>query len=153
VKSLSIVIAVASLAAAPARAQAPFYYGAWVIEGAVKAPWADPAHPLDPAEPARLRGRVITIAQRGISGPLPFPCPHAHYRLVDDPPDMLFQGAFGEMRARDHVSDPRSIAQSLGFHGAAARTLETGCEFDFHFVDERQAQTGLNDFIYRLRKR
>ena len=30
--------------------------------------------------------------------------------------------------------------------------LETGCEFDFHFVDATTAETGLNNTVYTLRK-
>jgi len=133
-------------------AATPFYLGDWRVAGATRAPWADPAHPLDDAEPARLRGHVIAIRPRGINGPPPFPCPAAHYRLTDYAADMLFQGAFGEMHAKTASVDPVKVAAGLGFHNSQTRTLETGCEFDFHFVDATHAQVGLNDYVYHLKK-
>ncbi len=65
---------------------------------------------------------------------------------------MLFQGAFGEMQSKDKSVDPGKLAAALGFKGASFKTLETGCEFDFHFVDERTAEVGLNDYVYTLTK-
>jgi hypothetical protein len=36
--------------------------------------------------------------------------------------------------------------------GRGIRTLETGCEIDFHFVDAATAEIGLNDRVYTLKK-
>jgi hypothetical protein len=33
-----------------------------------------------------------------------------------------------------------------------AKTLETGCEIDFHFVDAATVEIGLNDYVYTLKK-
>ena len=46
---------------------------------------------------------------------------------------MLFQGAFEEMQSKNESIDPNKLATSLGFAGKTAKTLETGCEIDFHF--------------------
>jgi len=65
---------------------------------------------------------------------------------------MLFQGAFEEMQSRNKSVDPDKLAASLGFTGKKIRTLETGCEIDFHFVDAATAEVGLNDYVYTLKK-
>lgn len=145
---------VAVLAIAPqSHAAEPRYLGAWTIESARLAPWADPAHPLAPHEPAQLKGKVITFTAKAISGPRDFTCKNPHYEMSDFTPDLLFQGAFEEMRSKDHRTDPAKAAASLGFKAATIRTLQTGCAFDFHFVDDATAQFGLNDYVYTMRRR
>jgi len=128
------------------------YIGAWKLSAATLAPWADPDHMPDGAEPTRLIGKTIVIAARQISGPRPFACTAPHYKVGDFTPDRLFQGAFDEMRFNDKRVDPNKIAASLGFAGTAIKTLETGCEIDFHFVDATTAEVGLNDYVYTLKK-
>ena len=135
-----------------ADAADPSYIGTWKITGAVVAPWSTAARAPDTAERARLMGQELVFKSRGIAGPQPFACQGSHYNLVDDTTDLLFQGAFDEMRQQDKSVDPDKIAAGLGFQGNTVRTLETGCEFDFHFVDASTAQVGLNDFVYTLKK-
>ena len=65
---------------------------------------------------------------------------------------MLFQCAFEEMQSNDKSVDPNKIAASLGFTGKTIKTLETGCEIDFHFVDAATVEIGLNDYVYTLKK-
>ena len=150
---LCAVAAMSAVAAAPATAAGPpFYIGAWKLTGAVKAPWADPAHPLDPVEPSRLLGKTLVFKARGVEGPQPFACPGARYKIEVFGADMLFQGTFDEMRRKDPRVDPAKIAASLGFTATNVRTLLTGCEFDFHFLDATTAETGLNDYVYTLKK-
>jgi hypothetical protein len=135
-----------------ASAETPFI-GNWNIASAVVAPWADSQQRKpDEKERARLIGKTITISAKAIAGPLPFPCKGAHYAIKDYTADLLFQGAFEEMRSKDKSVDPNKLAASLGFKGTNFKTLETGCEFDFHFVDERTAEVSLNDYIYTLKK-
>lgn len=150
----SIAIAVMAAAASLAVAPEPFYLGAWKIASAVVAPWADPARRPDPAEMKSLVSKTIVIKPHEILGPRPVACQSPKYRVKEYPADWLFQGAFGEMHARDKSADPVKIAESLGFHGSAWKTLETGCgnEIDFHFVDAATAQFGLNDYVYNLKK-
>ena len=45
-----------------------------------------------------------------------------------------------------------ATAASLGFTGPSIKTLETGCEVDFHFVDRTTAAIALDDYIYTLKK-
>ena len=135
-----------------ASAETPFI-GNWNIASAVVAPWADlQQRKPDEKERARLIGKTITISAKAIAGPLPFPCKGAHYAIKDYTADLLFQGAFEEMRSKDKSVNPNKLAASLGFKGTNFKTLETGCEFDFHFVDARTAEVSLNDYIYTLKK-
>lgn len=150
------LVGMAALACAmplSAAAAAPSYMGAWTLTGAVKAPWADPVHPLDPSEPSRLIGKAVVFKAGEIDGPRSIACQGARYAVKDYTADLLFQGAFGEMRLRDKRVDPAKIAASLGFTGPTIKTLETGCEIDFHFVNEATAEIGLNDHVYTLKKR
>ncbi len=45
------------------------------------------------------------------------------------------------------------MAAALGFKGSSIKTLETGCEIDFHFIDAATAQIAVDDYIYTLKKR
>lgn len=140
--------------AADTRADAadPPYLGAWKVTGAVVAPWANTRHEPDGTERARLMGRTIVFKSGAIAGPQPFACRAPHYRLIESSADLLFQGAFDEMHRRDGSANPGKIAAGLGFTGTTVRTLETGCEFEFHFVDASTAQVGLNDTVYTITK-
>jgi hypothetical protein len=137
---------------APAKATDPFYMGAWKVAAAVVAPWADPKQKPDTAEQSRLLGKAIVFKSVVISGPRPFACSAPHYKVSDFATDMIFQGAFEEMQSKDKAINPDKIAASLGFSGNSIRTLETGCEIDFHFVDATTAEVGLNDYVYTLKK-
>ena len=81
-----------------------------------------------------------------------FACKWPHYKVSDFSADMLFQGQCGEMHHADHSKDPLQLARALGFTGTTFKTLETGCEIDWHFVDPRTAEIGLNNFVYTLKK-
>jgi hypothetical protein len=135
-----------------ADAAGPDYIGTWKFTAAVPAPWSTPARKPDTAERARLLGKSIVFKSKLIAGPQPFACKGPHYKLADFTADLLFQGAFDELRRQNKSVDPDRIAAGLGFKDTTVRTLETGCEFDFHFVDAATAQVGLNDFVYTLKK-
>jgi hypothetical protein len=136
----------------PSNAADSFYVGTWKLAGAVVAPWADPKQKPDNAEPSRLIGSTIVFKAREIAGPPPFACKTPHYKEIDYTPDMIFQGAFEQMQSTNKSVDPAKLAASLGFAGSSIKTLETGCEIDFHFVDAATAEIGLNDHVYTLKK-
>jgi hypothetical protein len=150
--ALALASLLAVVTAMPAQAADAFYLGTWTLSDAVVAPWADPKHKPDAAEKTRLIGKTIVLGTRQIAGPSPLACASAHYKVSDFSADMIFQGAFGEMQSRSKSVDPGKLAASLGFTGASIKTLETGCEIDFHFVDATTAEIGLNDFVYTLKK-
>jgi hypothetical protein len=129
-----------------------FYLGTWKLTSAVVAPWADAKRKPDETEKARLIGKSVVLAPKAISGPSPLACASPRYKISDVGPDMLFQGAFDEMKASNRSVDPGKLAASLGFSGNRIKTLETGCEIDFHFVDATTAEIGLNDHVYTLKK-
>ena len=142
----------AALAPAGAAAADPFYLGVWKFSGAVVAPWVDPGRTPDRKEVTRLLDKTVALKPKEIAGPQPFACKGAHYEESDVPADALFQGAFEEMKSKDPSVDPNKIAAALGFTGTSFKTLETGCEIDFHFVDAKTAEVGLNDYVYTLKK-
>jgi hypothetical protein len=135
-----------------AQAADLFYLGTWKFSGAVAAPWADPKQKPNSAEKARLLGKTVIVSAKKITGPVPIACAGPHYKISDYPTDMVFRGAFGEMQSKDKTVDPTSMTGSLGFSGNRIKTLETGCEIDFHFVDATTAEIGLNDTVYTLKK-
>jgi hypothetical protein len=148
-----VAVLAALVAADPSGAADVSYMGTWTISAAVPAPWADSNQKHDGAEQSRLMGKSIVFKAKEITGPAPFACKTPHYKQSDFASDMLFQGAFDEMRAKDKSVDPDKLAATLGFAGKSIRTLETGCEFDFHFVDAATAEVGLNGAVYTLSKR
>jgi hypothetical protein len=137
---------------AAAEAAEATYLGQWKLAGAVVAPWADPKQKHDSAEQSRLIGKTIVFKAREITGPPPFACKTPHYKESEYAADMIFQGAFEEMQSKNKSVDPGKLAASLGFAGGKIKTLETGCEIDFHFVDAATAEIGLNDTVYTLKK-
>ena len=152
-RSFTLLALGVAFAWSPLHAAEPSYIGKWTFTGAVVAPWADAkVRKPDEKERARLLGKILAFDAKAIAGPQPFVCKGAHYAMKDYPADMLFQGAFDEMRSKDKSVDPGKLAAALGFKGASFKTLETGCEFDFHFIDERTAEVGLNDYVYTLTK-
>jgi hypothetical protein len=152
-RSFSLLALGVAFAWSPLHAAEPSYIGKWKFTGAVVAPWADAkVRKPDEKERARLLGKAVTIGPKAIAGPPPFPCKGARYAIKDYTANLLFQGAFEEMQSKDKSVDPGKLAASLGFKGASFKTLETGCEFDFHFVDEGTAEVGLNDYVYTLKK-
>jgi hypothetical protein len=129
-----------------------FYLGTWKLTSAAVTPWADAQAKPDQSEKSALLGKTVTLAAAAISGPKAFACKGPHYKLSNFTADMLFQGAFGDMHDRDKKADPRKLAASLGFTGASIKTLKTGCEIDWHFLDPATAEIGLNDYVYTLKK-
>ena len=137
---------------ASSHAEDAFYLGAWKLDSAVVAPWADPHDKPDAAAMQALIGKIVTLARAAIAGPKPFACKGPHYKLSNFTADMLFQGSFGEMHDKNKSADPQKIAASLGFAGTSFMTLETGCEIDWHFVNPGTAEIGLDNYVYTLKK-
>ena len=149
------VVAVAMLGIAPAPsawATDSFYLGTWRFISAVVAPWADPHEKPKVAEKDALIGKTVTLMPGVITGPKVFACTGPHYKVSEFTADLLFQGAFEEMRDNDKSVDPRKLAASLGFTGTSFKTLETGCEIDWHFLDQATVEVALDDYVYTLRK-
>ncbi|HLH17409.1 MAG TPA: polysaccharide deacetylase family protein [Bryobacteraceae bacterium] len=138
-----------------APAAGEFYLGKWKIVSATVAPWADAkVRKPDANEMRLLFGQTVAIEAAAIRGPRALACSNPRYAVKEYPADMLFQGAFGEMHARDHRVDPANLAAQVGFRGSRWKTLETGCEveIDYHFIGPATAAFGLNDYVYTLKK-
>jgi len=148
-----IVFVLFAVLLSPASAADPFYLGNWKFTSAVVAPWASPAaRKPNRAERDSFLGKLVSIKPTEITGPRAFGCQRPRYQLKEYPAADLFEGAFGEMREREPALDPGKLAARLGFKGSAFTTLETGCEFDWHFVDQTTVKVRLNDWVYTLKK-
>ncbi|HML11598.1 MAG TPA: hypothetical protein VK432_12125 [Stellaceae bacterium] len=147
----AVVLSLAGSAAADGPA---FYLGAWQIASAVVAPWADTVTP-DQSEMKGLVGKTVTFRPSAIDGPRQFACRGPKYKITEGGADMLFQGGLAEERPGKPSPDPNAAAAALGFKGTSWKTLETGCgnELDFHFLDDKTAEFGLNDYVYRIEKK
>ena len=126
--------------------------GAWVIESAVAAPWADPAQPIAPDEPKRLIGRTVTFGAKAVDAPAPIGCAKPVYAVRRDGPDMLFQGALAEPGKDGKPRDAAMLARRLGMTTKTVVTYEIGCsEFEFHALAPGALVFGLNDRVYTMR--
>jgi hypothetical protein len=149
--AINALVLILSAFAPAAHAEDAFYLGAWKIDSAAIAPWAD-AHGANDAQKNEIVGQTVTLAPAAITGPEVLACKNPHYKISEFTLDMLFQGEFDEMHDRNKSADPHKLAASLGFTGTTIKTLETGCEVDWHFVDPRKAEIGLNDYVFTLKK-
>ena len=143
---LALPLAAALALSVPARAAEPTFYGTWLITEAHVAPWAKAGESaFSEEEQRRLVGSKVIYRKTRIEAPSPLGCAKPHYRMLEYPPDFLFQGT---------LTEPAAQAEALGFRRPMTPTLETGCEgwIDFHFVDPATALFGLNNMIYTLRK-
>lgn len=97
-------------------------------------------------ESMRLVGKKVIYLPDRIEGPEPLACDEPLYRLVDTPPQGLFQG---------NLTAPVLQAAALGFHEPLIPTLQTDCEgfIDFHFLNRSTTMFALNNVIYTLRRR
>ena len=143
----SLLAAVACLATFPATAAGPQrpFYGRWLIAEAHPAPWYNPADASTAPFDDHLVGKSIVYMPTRITGPRPLACRGPHYRMLQAPPDYLFQGG---------LTSPVTQASALGFRGSRIATLETGCAADigFHFIDGSTALFALDNMVYTLRK-
>jgi hypothetical protein len=135
-----------------ARAADTSCLGAWKLLSAAVAPWSGPPTKPDSTEMNALIGKTVTLLPKEITGPKVFACKGPHYKLSDFTADMLFQGELGEMHDSDKSKDPQKLAAALGFTGTTFKTLETGCEIDWHFVDPSTVEIGLDNYVYTLKK-
>jgi hypothetical protein len=148
-------ILLAALLTAPAFAADPFYLGAWKIVSAQIGPWWDEAQKPDLSESKELIGKTVTYKAAEIVGPRQFACKGPKYKVrPNDPPVMLFQGAFEEMQSKNKSVDPLAVAHKVGFQGTSWKTVENNCGYalELHFVDPTTADFALNNLIYTMKK-
>ncbi len=148
-----LAAAIVGLGALAARAADP-WLGSWKIVEAKVAPWAGKSRARSDVDLKELMGKTVTFRPREIAGPPLLACKGPKYKLSDFSAEMLFQGAFGEMREKNERIDPGQVAATLGFQGESWQVVETGCEsgIDWHFVDGTTLAIGINDYVYMLKK-
>jgi hypothetical protein len=146
------ILALASLGASEAMAEDRPPTGAWTIESATTAPWADGTDAAAADEPKRLIGKTVTFGLKAVEAPSPIGCVKPHYATREDGPDMLFQGALAEPDKTGKPRDAAALARGLGMTSATVTTYEIGCsEFEFHALTPGTLVFGLNDRIYTMR--
>jgi hypothetical protein len=148
-----VAAAIFGLGALAARAAEP-WLGNWKITEAKVAPWAGKSRVRSDVDLKELMGKTVIFRPREIAGPPMLTCKGPKYKVSDFSAEMLFQGAFGEMRQKNERVDPMKLAASLGFEGESWQVMQTGCDsgIDWHFVDATTLAIGLNDYVYILKK-
>jgi hypothetical protein len=148
-----VAAAIFGLGALAARAAEP-WLGNWKITEAKVAPWAGKSRVRSGVDLKELMGKTVIFRPREIAGPPMLTCKGPKYKVSDFSAEMLFQGAFGEMRQKNERVDPMKLAASLGFEGESWQVMQTGCDsgIDWHFVDATTLAIGLNDYVYILKK-
>jgi hypothetical protein len=132
-----------------------FFLGTFQIESAVVAPWVEAGRAPDAAEMKSLVGKKVTFEAARIRGPRAVACAHPSYEVVEAPRGQAFQGELEEVQSRGGAKSADGLAEALGFRSPTMRRLETGCgnELDYHFVDDDTVMFGLNDYVYRLKRK
>lgn len=139
------ILSITLLSALPAfAAAAPDYLGAWKISRSEIAPWASPNDTLGLKDEQVLIGKEIVFERNRIIAPVDYlGCARPHYEMKNYPANFLFQGG---------LTNPDTQASNLGFHPPGIKTLETGCAFEFHFIDETTAMFALDNRLYRIER-
>ena len=134
----------------PAAAQGVFA-GTWQVVDAQVAGWVKPGEPKPDIDPSFAHATFVFKKDRLVAPP-PFNC-KAHYKIATVDPGYLFQGAFDQ-------DDPVGHAKALGFASDKITNLEFAClrrdadiEMDYHMIDRDTVVFGLNDVVYRMKRR
>ena len=150
-----VIVAAAALGLGTlaARAAEP-WLGTWKVTESKVAPWSGKSRARSEVDLKELMGKTVAFRPREIVGPSMLACKGPQYKLSDFSAEMLFHGAFGEMRDKNERINPNKLAESLGFEGESWQVVETGCAsgIDWHFVDPTTLAIGFNDYIYILKK-
>jgi len=150
---MALTAAALVMGALAAQAAEP-WLGNWKITESKVAPWSGKSRARSEVDLKELMGKTVTFRPREIAGPPMLACKGPQYKLSDFSAEMLFHGAFGEMREKNERINPGKLAASLGFEGESWQVLETGCAsgIDWHFVDATTLAIGINDYVYVLKK-
>ena len=157
------------LAGATARAETPFYLGAWTIVSVEPGVWTNGYYEADKlAEARKLVDATITFGPRSVEGPPPLACPRAHYGLDGATAHDLFDGklvqVWSSKTPTPEEADPSGqyfapdvLAARLGFHGFSWKTLTTGCPLDgtgqIYFSSQNSAAFRIGDFVVMMKRK
>jgi hypothetical protein len=142
-----------------ARAETPFYLGAWTITSVEPGMWANYVEPDKLAELRKLVDAPIVFGPRSVDGPPQIACPKAIYALDGATAHDLFDGrlvhawwwktpAPDETDPSGEYYAPENLAERLGFRGFSWKVLTTGCRANGS--DAKIYFSSLNTAVFRI---
>jgi len=156
------------LAGMTARAETPFYLGAWTIVSVEPGVWTNGYYETDKLTEARkLVDAPVVFGPNSVEGPLPLGCPRAHYGLDGATAHDLFDGKLEQIYSSQTPSPdesdpsgeyfaPEVLAERLGFRGFSWKALTTGCAMDgtgqIYFSSPNSAAFRIGDFVVTLKR-
>lgn len=152
-----------------ARAETPFYLGAWTIVSVEPGVWTNGYYEADKlAEARKLVDASIKFGPRSVDGPPPIACPRAHYGLDGATAHDLFDGklvqVYSSQTPSPDESDPSGeyfapevLAGRLGFRGFSWKVLTTGCPANgtgqIYFSSPNSAAFRIGDFVVSIKRK
>jgi hypothetical protein len=152
-----------------ARAETPFYLGAWTIASVEPGMWANYVEPDRLTELRKLVDASIVFGPRSVEGPPQIACPKAHYGLDGATAHDLFDGrlvhawwwktpASDEADPSGEYYAPEKLAERLGFRGFSWKVLTTGCRADesdmrIYFSSVNTAAFRVKDFVVMIKRK
>lgn len=124
-----------------------FQEGTWKIESATVAPWWKGSEAPKSGFVKDLVGRSFSIKDGHVEGPGILACTSGRMAVKDVPAQGLFQGMLGEDEAKANRA-----AAGLGFQRGPWKTVDGGCDLEFHFSDTKSGAFGLDNYVFRFRK-
>ncbi len=157
-RSASLLLASAMLATAcspkvatdgsPAgETTAAAFMGSWKVTGHIVGPWfSGPG--FDPEPDAEILGKLLVLAETGVTGPAPLTCEKATYAAASLPAEGLFEG---------NVPDKYIAKSALGIEQDQTPTLTVSCvsdtsdvEFHYHLIGKDKLLLGLSNIVYQF---
>jgi hypothetical protein len=152
-----------------ARAETPFYLGAWTIASVEPGMWANYGEPDKLGELRKLVDAPVVFGPRSVDGPPQIACPQAEYGLSGATAHELFDGrlvhawwwktpAPDETDPSGQYYAPENLVERLGFRGFSWKVLTTGCRADggdmhIYFSSPNNAAFRIEDFVVTINRK
>ena len=133
------------LLAIPARAMHAqgTFVGTWTITEWMVAPWVKAADRASIKPNSNVLKHSLIFTSKHIVGPTILSCDAPQYRLLNFALDMLFEGG---------LTNAKADGAALGFK-APVKTLQPGCDFDFHMRDPDTVLFALDNVLYTMKRK